>query len=88
MTTLVQKFSEQYHDTWAQKKQEANWTFGQQRDEVNKKHPRLKPYDMLDNFMKETYREPILYAIKALMALGWSVEYSEGGAQQQQQSSV
>ncbi len=29
------------------------------RDDEPKKHNRLKPYGMLDNFEKETYREPI-----------------------------
>ncbi len=29
------------------------------RDDEQKKHNRLKPYGMLDNFEKETYREPI-----------------------------
>jgi uncharacterized damage-inducible protein DinB len=37
MNTLIQKFSEQYHDTWAQKKQDASWTYGQERDEDEKK---------------------------------------------------
>ena len=90
MNTLIQKFSEQYHDTWAQKKQDANWTYGQERDEDQKKHPRLKPYSMLDNYEKETYRDPIRYALQALMALGWSIENTDpsGAAklQQQQQS--
>ena len=88
MNTLIQKFSEQYHDSWAQLKQEANWNYGEQRDEENKRHPRLKPYNMLDNFEKETYKEPIRHALQALIALGWTIESSDGGAgknQQQQQ---
>ena len=33
------------------------------------------------------YREPIRYALQALIALGWTIEYSDaGGAKQQQQS--
>jgi hypothetical protein len=38
---------------------EAGWTYGDRRDDSQKKHNRLKPYSMLDNFEKETYREPI-----------------------------
>ena len=87
MNTLIQKFSEQYHDTWAQKKQDANWTYGQERDEEAKTHPRLKPYSMLDNYEKETYREPIRCALQALIALGWNIENTDpsGGAKNQQQ---
>ena len=59
LNTLVQKFSEHYHDAWAQKQQEAGWTYsggGSQKNEAQRKHPRLKPYGMLDNLEKETYR--------------------------------
>ena len=27
LNTLVQKFSEHYHDAWAQRKQEAGWAY-------------------------------------------------------------
>jgi hypothetical protein len=43
----------------------SGWTYGDRRDDSQKKHSRLKPYSMLDNFEKETYREPIRY--------GWSL---------------
>ena len=58
LNTLVQKFSEHYHDAWAQRKQEAGWTYsgGGEKNEPQRKHPRLKPYGMLDNVEKETYR--------------------------------
>jgi hypothetical protein len=39
----------------------SGWTYGDRRDDSQKKHSRLKPYSMLDNFEKETYREPIRY---------------------------
>ncbi len=61
---MIQKFSEHYHDAWAQQKMEAGWTYGERRDESQKKHSRLKPYSMLDNFEKETYREPIRWALQ------------------------
>ena len=56
LNTLVQKFSEHYHDAWAQKKIESGWAFGEQRSDETKKHDRLKPYGMLGEFEKETYR--------------------------------
>ena len=78
LNTLVQKFSEQYHDAWAQQKQEAGWTYGQERNEEQKQHHRLKPYSMLDSYEKETYRDPIRDALAAMLSLGWHVEYVEG----------
>ena len=44
---------------------------------------------MLDNYEKETYRHPISCALQSLIALGWTIEYSDSGASgknQQQQS--
>ena len=77
LNTLVQKFSEHYHDAWAQKRQEAGWTYAQERNDDQKWHNRLKPYSMLDNIEKETYREPIRYAITAMIAMNWHIEYQE-----------
>lgn len=93
MNTLVQKFSEHYHDAWAQRKQENGWTFADHTNREQKKHQRLKPYPMLDNYEKETYREPIRFALKAMIALGWQIEYNEddfssGFAQSQKQANM
>jgi len=78
LNTLVQKFSEHYHDAWSQARIEAGWTYSPDgKDEENKKHARLKPYPMLSEFEKETYREPVRHALKALLALTWQVEYGE-----------
>ncbi len=77
LNTLVQKFSEHYHDAWAQQRLENSWTFGEERNDAQKRHPRLKPYPTLSEFEKETYREPVRYALRALIALGWQIEYSE-----------
>ena len=93
LNTLVQKFSEHYHDAWAQRKLEAGWTYGERRNHEQRKHDRLKPYSMLDNVEKETYREPIRSALKALIALNWQIEYADsvgaatGSQRQMQQSS-
>lgn len=77
LNNLVQKFSEHYHDAWAQRKQEAGWTYGDVNNPAQKKHPRLKPYGALDNMEREEYKAPVSYALKALMALGWIIESAE-----------
>jgi ryanodine receptor 2 len=80
LNTLIQKFSEHYHDSWAQSRMDSGWTYGERRDVGAKTHNRLKPYSMLSEMEKETYREPIRDAVKAMLALDWHIEYSEGGA--------
>ncbi|BES99791.1 ryanodine receptor [Nesidiocoris tenuis] len=75
--TIVQKFSEHYHDAWASRKMENGWQHGDQWSDTNKTHPRLKPYTMLSDYEKERYKEPVRESLKALLAIGWGVEHTE-----------
>ena len=51
LNTIVQKFSEHYHDAWASRKQENGWIYGEQWSDSQKSHPRLKPYSMLNDYV-------------------------------------
>ncbi|CAH2061836.1 unnamed protein product, partial [Iphiclides podalirius] len=77
LNTIVQKFSEHYHDAWASRKIENGWVYGESWSDSQKTHPRLKPYNMLNDYEKERYKEPVRESLKALLAIGWSVEHSE-----------
>lgn len=77
LNQIVQKFSEHYHDAWASRKLENGWTYGDQWSDANKTHPRLKPYNMLSDYERERYKEPVRESLKALLAIGWSVEHAE-----------
>ena len=77
MGTLVQKFSEHYHDAWAQRKIESGWGYADYTLKEKKKHERLKPFAMLTPQEKEFYRDPITSALQALISLRWQIEYTE-----------
>ncbi|KAG5899237.1 hypothetical protein JTB14_035422 [Gonioctena quinquepunctata] len=79
LNNIVQQFSEHYHDAWASRKLENSWQYGEAYSgwEGNKTHPRLKPYAMLNDYEKERYKEPVRESLKALLAIGWSVEHTE-----------
>ncbi|KAK4873043.1 hypothetical protein RN001_015072 [Aquatica leii] len=77
LNTIIQKFSEHYHDAWASRKFENGWQYGETWSDTNKTHPRLKPYGMLNDYERERYKEPVRESLKALLAIGWSVEHSE-----------
>ncbi|XP_038217168.1 ryanodine receptor isoform X32 [Zerene cesonia] len=77
LNTIVQKFSEHYHDAWASRKIENGWVYGESWSDSQKTHPRLKPYNMLNDYEKERYKEPVRESLKALLAIGWSVEHSD-----------
>nr|CAD7424343.1 unnamed protein product [Timema monikensis] len=77
LNSIVQKFSEHYHDAWASRKLENGWVHGDQWSDSQKSHPRLKPYNMLSDYEKERYKEPVRESLKALLSIGWSVEHTE-----------
>lgn len=51
LNSIVQKFSEHYHDAWASRKMEAGWSHAEGWSDSNKTHPRLKPYNMLNDYV-------------------------------------
>lgn len=51
LNVIVQKFSEHYHDAWASRKLENGWQYGEGWSDQNKTHPRLKPYNMLNDYV-------------------------------------
>ncbi|XP_037915514.1 ryanodine receptor isoform X7 [Hermetia illucens] len=77
LNSIIQKFSEHYHDSWASRKLEAGWVHGESWSDVQKTHPRLKPYSSLNDYEKERYREPVRESMKALLAIGWTIEHSD-----------
>lgn len=88
LTNLVQKFSEHYHDAWAKRKIENGWNFGDAWSDETKSHPRLKPPHMLTDYERERYREPIRDSLKALLALGWSIEFADYDAANSNRNSM
>ncbi|CAB3362502.1 Hypothetical predicted protein [Cloeon dipterum] len=77
LSNIIQKFSEHYHDAWASRKLESSWQYGEQWSDSSKTHPRLKPYNMLAEYERERYRDPVRESMKALLAINWSVEHAE-----------
>lgn len=51
LNSIVQKFSEHYHDAWASRKMETGWTYGESWSDASKTHTRLKPYNMLNDYV-------------------------------------
>ncbi|XP_021941444.1 ryanodine receptor-like isoform X2 [Zootermopsis nevadensis] len=77
LNNIVQQFSEHYHDAWGSKKLDNGWVLGEQWSDANEAHPRLKPYSVLNDYEKERYKEPVRESLKALLAIGWTVEHSD-----------
>ncbi|XP_014664675.1 PREDICTED: ryanodine receptor-like [Priapulus caudatus] len=79
ISDFVNRFAEQYHDAWASRKLERGWTHADSYVPEKRLHPRLKPFDLLTDYDRRMYREPIEASLRAMLANGWSIA-SGGGA--------
>ena len=70
---LTERLAEHAHDIWAVQRIGEGWSYGSARDDVNKKHPCLKPYDELPDSEKQYDRNAALETLKAILALGYSI---------------
>ena len=71
--TLVEQMAKNVHEVWAQGRIEQGWTYGAERDDVNKKHPCLIPYDELPEAEKEFDRQTAVSTLKLIISLGFTI---------------
>lgn len=72
---LAELLAENVHDVWAVGRISDGWTYGEHRDDVKKQTPCLVPYSDLPESEKEYDRNTALSTIKAIVALGYQIEY-------------
>ena len=70
---LVEEIAENVHDVWAQGRMNEGWTYGEHRDDVLKKNPRLVPYAQLSEIEKEYDRNTAMETIKLVLSLGYKI---------------
>ncbi|WP_287385622.1 RyR domain-containing protein [Lachnospira sp.] len=73
LNILVEKMAENVHEEWAKARMEQGWTYGPQRDDVNKKHPCLVPYDQLPDSEKEYDRNTAISTLKLIISMGFNI---------------
>lgn len=74
LLTLAEQIAENVHDVWALARMEQGWTFGEKRDDENKKHPCLVPYEDLPEEEKDYDRNTAIQTLKLAVRLGFSIE--------------
>ena len=70
---LTERLAENAHDIWAQQRLADGWTYGKRRDDSQKKHPSLVPYNQLPESEKEYDRRAAMESIKSILALGYQI---------------
>jgi hypothetical protein len=74
LTALTERLAENTHEIWAATRLAQGWTHGPARDDAAKKHPGLIPYADLPESEKDFDRNTALGAIKAILALGYTIQ--------------
>lgn len=71
---LTELLAKNTHDVWAQQRASQGWTYGTNRDDAEKKHPGLIPYEELSEVEKDYDRSTSLETLKAIIGLGYKIE--------------
>lgn len=74
---LTELFAANAHDVWAQQRKLEGWVFGPERDDDNKLHPSLIPYEQLPESEKEYDRKTALETVKTLISLGYKKDRAD-----------
>ena len=74
LNDLVEHLAENNHDHWAQQRIVEGWSHGPNRDDDQKAHPDLVPYDELSEAEKQYDRTSVIETLKAIKALGYEIK--------------
>ena len=70
---LVEEMSKNVHEVWAATRISQGWTYGEERNDVEKKHPCLVPYEELSEEEKTYDRNTSIETIKLILKLGFKI---------------
>uniref|UniRef100_A0A674CVY4 Ryanodine receptor 1 n=1 Tax=Salmo trutta TaxID=8032 RepID=A0A674CVY4_SALTR len=73
-TNLVERLAENGHNVWARDRVHQGWTYSIVQDIMNKRNPRLVPYNLLDEKTKKTNRDTVCAAVRTLIGYGYNIE--------------
>jgi ryanodine receptor 2 len=70
---LTEYLAENAHENWAVLRISEGWKLGPKRDDANKLHPCLVPYDRLPDSEKQYDRNAAIETLKAILLLGYRI---------------
>lgn len=71
--SLIERLAENAHDIWALQRIKGGWTYGESRNDDQKKHPCLVPYNELPESEKEYDRIMASETLKTIVSMGYGV---------------
>jgi hypothetical protein len=71
---LLEYLARNTHEVWAQQRIRDGWSYGACRDDANRYHPGLVPYEQLSEVEKEYDRQTAGEVLKVILAAGFSIQ--------------
>jgi ryanodine receptor 2 len=71
---LLEQLAENTHEVWAAQRLKDGWRYGERRNDSERLHPCLVPYNELPEEEKEYDRNTTREVLKAILATGFSIE--------------
>lgn len=75
LVLLVDQMSKNVHDVWAENRIAQGWKYGECRNDEQKTHPCLVPYEELSEDEKEYDRCTCIGTLKLIIKLGFKIHY-------------
>ena len=73
LQALAEDIAKNVHEVWASGRMKDGWTYGEERNDAEKKHPCLVPYEDLSEEEKEYDRNTSIETIKLILTLGFKI---------------
>ena len=70
---LGEQIAKNVHDVWAAGRMKEGWTYGPERNDAEKKHPCLVPYEELPEEEKAYDRNTAQETLRLIMKLGFNI---------------
>lgn len=71
LDSLAEQIAKNVHEVWAAGRLTEGWSYGESRDDFEKKHPCLIPYEELSEAEKEYDRQTSIETLKLIVKLGF-----------------
>lgn len=70
---LQEQLAKNTHERWAEEKYKEGWSYGEELDHKEKKHPDLIPYEHLSELKKDYDRITSMETLKMIYKLGYAI---------------
>lgn len=74
LSQLAEEMAKNVHEIWAETRIAQGWTFGSERNDAEKKHPCLVPYEELPEEEKVYDRNTSIETLKFIVSNGYEIK--------------